>query len=363
MSMLVAILLPLFVSQADQVITRNESYLNRIKTMSVRIEVKCSKMPGVGRGKLLAKRPGQVYFDMVWSNEHYTVCANPPKAIELDHLLGLYADLKPTGTITPPDSEISSIPAYGIPVMILGTGLKSMLPRGVKINYVGKDRRIGVLADHLDAKLKREGGELAVDMWFDEKGALREYRIDINEPRGRVISTMKLSDYVVNKPLPESSFPVEPPLGFSPSRFNDSDNMIQKGETLKLDDYVDPVTGKSFSLKSSLNGHCGLVAILGDPEPASANLCKWLASGAVKASIFIFGPSRPSLPADHPSVQFLLDPQGKALAAARAPGTPLWAVVDGNGVVIQAWYGFDPVRASEYAEEVNATITALKAND
>lgn len=354
--MVIVPMLLVFAGSADQAFARNAAFMSKVQSMSVQVEATSNERQGVGKAFLLIKKPNNIAFDLKWGDEDVSVRASAKTILEVERNSRLYSEHEPIGVLGLPPMNLSRGVRLSLPTALLRKDVKSMMPQGGTVKYLGSEKTGSVASDHIRAHSKLQMGEITVDVWIDGQGALRQYDIQVIQPMSRFVNSIKLSNYKVNPTTNPGQFTMALPLGYVPFVFDTEPLVISQGQKLKISNLVG-LDGKPFDLVKWLVGKKTLMVVAGKECLPSQNLISNIAevSGGVRTvAILQTGGKKTG------AALTLLDLKGDALKSTSTPSTPLVILLDSKGVVGQVWIGFDKANIQQLAYEIRTVSAQLK---
>jgi len=337
--MIIAILAALVqTTQAtDNPAARLLKFIGSAHTLSAELTLSSSAVPGTGTVKIVYVRPNKLYYSMKWANMDYTFVGNERGTWNADGTAKMYDEF-PNWGFSYPYSEVSSAPALFIPGYLMDGTLNS--EQIVTLVPGGHATVNGAEVDKLQPASPEKKGELYVDHNGRPVRSVTYRNITI---------TADVKSLVVNKPVADSVFGNNPPVGYKAYTVPLNTQPVRIGHRFPLGGWTPGGLSELVGQKETLV----LVTSPGcEPSARSAKVLEHIRQArAVGVAVVSLSPSG-GAPAAFAGFPKFFDPSGKMAEALNAPGTPLFYLLDKSGAVQKIWFGFDPDKAVAFEKDV-----------
>jgi hypothetical protein len=241
-----------------------------------------------------------------------------------------YDEYPPAAQIYFNDTDISPWGGIAIPSILLADNLKRYFSPKTTVTREGAN-------DMLYDKLTGRAGVSETWAMIDSEGKILSLRRKTASQMGTQELAWKFSDYKKLTDISERSFEAQIPLGFKPHSVQRLARPLPIGAATPTSGWIQ--NGKPIDLRAAA-GHKPFLLIYteSDSIPGQAAV-KW-SKGLSGLPVFVIAPGGIS------------DPDGKRLNLLRAPGSPMFYLIDGAGKVKKLWFGFDPDQATEFKSDV-----------
>lgn len=339
---------------------RCNACLNSTQTLSVRIKAKSNRIKGVGIGSLAFKRPGSLKYVMNWGDEQYVFWGTRRGGLEIEQNSRSYCEVPPGIGFFAPPCRVSDIPEACFPMFLLGTDVAKSFPKAAKFTVTRNAPFEHGTADHVHATIGG-AGSFSADLFVRKDGFPVGYKVDIDAPGISVHSSIVLSDVQANKALAASTFEAKIPRGFLPETFDAEPPPIQSGAPMPLTGWKDLRSGAPADLAKEPPAWRVFAVMAADCLPSREAL-QTLRRLSASTPVVILS-TNPSPAQSWPSTDLPIyyDAKGDSLAKLSAPGTPLFILVDGQGVVRRVWYGFDPAQSDAFLKSIGAEASGASS--
>jgi len=344
---------------AHQALDRFHTYWESAKSLSVDLEVEGDAAPGKGTGRLVIVKPDKLRFDMQWLDTNYSLALSRTFALEIERTRKVYNQFAPHEDYYLPKLAVSGVWRFSLPLELMHGNIQGGWPTGAKLTD-DKGPEPGSDVVHMSSN-DRMGGTSEAWATIDERGRLLKMETKQTDQGKSYHNTITLSHYKINVPEPAGLFTIALPAGYVPYRVAPQLDPYSPGSSLPATTWA-KVSGGTTSLRSAMGGRRTLVAFVdGEADSSQRFLArrKELAAalGKMKVQLLVASVGGSSAAARKAGAS-LYDKSGSGSFTAHVPGTPFLYLLEPNGKVIQAWYGFEP---SEYGSLVTQIEDALKS--
>jgi hypothetical protein len=299
----------------------------------------------------------RLLYDAMTPVGRYILTITPERYREVDYASKSYEEAVSPGPVWQVESRFSNIPKT-IPFWLKAGDIQSLLPKGAKAVYVGKQTVSGIACDLIRTTYKNQFGSGTMEFCIADSGLAYRYFSEFNGIEGHKAFEWVLRAYKPLTTISAARFENRIPDGFMPYSLPDRDIPTEIGKKPNLRGWVNPLTGAAwsppsgrallfvFADRSSMPCRRALKALDGWRDELKAkNVDVAVASDAAAAA---------------DSGRMLFDPDGKSLSLLDPPAAPMIYLVDKGGTLRNLWMGFGPDRAKRLHDEIIKAIAALK---
>jgi hypothetical protein len=296
-------------------------------------------------------------YDAMTRAGRYVLTVTPTRFREVDWSTKSYEEFPNEGLVTQVESRQSTLPKT-IPYWLKAGTLQSLVPKGGKTVYVGKQVVSGYDCDLIRTNFSNQFGKGMLEFCVANSGLLYRYDSMFEGMQGKQQFEWVLKDYRPLKKISESRFENRIPDGFMPYSLPDRDLPAEIGRKPRMNGWVDPKSGKPWVAPA---GHPLLFVVIGrDSSPsqrAMKALAKWKTE--LQGKDVTVAVASDSVAAAG-SMGMLYDPDQKSLKALGAPSTPMFYLLDSAGILRNLWMGLAPGGQAKLHDELVTAISAVK---
>jgi outer membrane lipoprotein-sorting protein len=331
------------------ILDRMSMFTKRVQTLSVDIKLSSPKAPSAGVARFVFQRPGSAMMDIKWPPVDYRFTGSKLGALELDRNRKLYDESPDYPQLMRYGSRISEAPSLFFPDFLF-TG--DFSGEGVsQVAYKGAALINGVSADEVEGQASHK----KIQAFIAADGKLMRY-IMTRDTGFRVQADF--SNYVVNKPVPASTFSFNPPAGWAQYSVPTDEAPLGIGEPFPTAGWVNTRGAKRENL-SNLASKPLLAMVAGpncEPSAKSATFLQRMQDSGEVQVVVITNSIRGIAPVVLSGFPQYYDPTGILLKQLKVPGTPVFYLLGRNGTVKKVWYGFDPRQATSFERDVRSVL-------
>lgn len=308
-----------------------EKLTNRLKNgFGVDYTLKHGAFPGEIKGRYEYMPQLNAYFRATGVGNDYVFIVRKEGAIEIEHNTKLYYEVGPMGDIYANDSTLSYLALRAFPYLIGRAKPKTAIPVFNKFRYVKEETVDSVSAHKI---MSGEAGKESLEVWITGEGRLMRYVHTYTEEYQPVTADFRFGQF--GKATP-SRFTLMPPKGYRPLALPRNPQPIYPGQKIPASGWIDR-EGRKVSLP--IKGNTLLVVTRKDC-PVTAKTANLIAEMASKADILVLSDS--GAPKGFEKYPLFRDPGRATIDRFLSQATPLFMAVNGSGVLLQAWMGYNP---------------------
>jgi outer membrane lipoprotein-sorting protein len=313
------------------------SYIRSARTLSAELTLSAPGVKTVGTVKLVYSRPNRLYYSIKWDELNYTFVGTEKGRWDADVITKTYDEF-PNWQFDYPMSAFCEAPSFFTPGFLFDGTLAS--EHVYRMAAAGTTKVNGIEAD----KIEDAGGAGKVELDVDKNG--RPLRFIFNR---RITITAEIKSLVINKPVSPTLFAFDPPPGYQPYTVPLATIPTKVGDAFPLKGWQPAGFADLISSKPTL-----VMLTTPDCEPsarAAAALQQLRDAGLINVATLSLAASG-AVPSGLERLPKFFDSTGRITAGINAPGTPFFYLLNTKGVVLKAWYGFDPDKASIFIKDV-----------
>ncbi len=331
--------------------------MKNAKTFRVDVRARTTGNKDQGVGTFEFERPVRNRFQMKWGAAEYVYAQNERGLIEIDFGSRTYREFAPWSRPIMPDSTLSTIPETAFPLALLAGRLDVEIPQGTAFRAAQPKQGQDANETAMSASFSSGPARITVNTRIASDGRLMYYSTTTEGAGPPVTTELFFSGHQINKPSRPGAFFPKVPVGFSPQALPDTPIPVNVREKFPLTGLADWRSRKPEDLARRFGGKPLLLVIADASCAASGRALQALpelakvvkGSGGSAAIVWTKRARHSKAPAGYPE---LFDATGDVLERLRLPGTPAIYLLDGKGVVLQFWIGYDPAIASNYRAEL-----------
>lgn len=324
--MLLPIALAMAAPSADQLL---DKLTNRLKNgFAVDYTLRHTDLPGEIKCHYELGPPLNSYFRATRPGDDFIFVTRKEGAIEIEMNSKQYYEIGPMGDIFTTNSSLSLMSTRAFPYMIGRGKPKTAIPSLPKFRYVKEEAVDSVMAHRIAAGEGKEG----LDAWITTDGRLLRYTHNYVEDYRPTSADLKFGAFTKVNP---AKFTLLPPKGFRPLALPRNPQPMFPGQKVPASGWVDR-NNQSVSLP--IKGMTMLVVTRGDCT-VSTRARDLISEISQKATVMVLSDS--GAPRGLEKYPIYRDPAKSTIDRFMSQGTPLFIAVNGSGVILQAWMGYD----------------------
>lgn len=335
-----------YLTDADAALNRYAQFMGRWSTISVDIRARINAAGPEAKAKLTLKKPQCAAFDVSWNGVQYLFRQNESRIVEADRTAKRYRDYNSFSTWTSPPGDLSMVPQYAFPSILLLGDLRGVRSMG---SFKLRPSPPGVRAATITAKMQTMGGAIDYLLKIDELGRPLHIQWIADSPDGKMRVDQYFSNWIVDRAVPASTFSGALPSGFVPDALPLEPSPLAIDQAFPVADWSTPIGffGSSNALVVVADSQCS----------PSKKLIEFLAQskGEIGAKVGVAWIGSPGASRNLAVLQAKAPSAWKKLHLS---GTPALYLVGKNGTVKKLWIGFEGRSSSSLKQEI---VEALRS--